>query len=245
MEILVVDNHSEDDSIGTLRNRLSHLSRVRIIEGRKNGGFGYGYNLGAKYAKGTYLMINNPAKILEKDAIEILRSKMQEDVNIGIIAPQLLHEDGSRRLSFRKFPTLKALIAKRSPLKSIFPKELSLYLQTHADPSIRQDTDWVAGGCFLIEKKFFEEIDGFDEDFFLFFEDIDLCRRSWEARKRVVYEPAARGMDRKNRLSDGNLLALVGSSIGRAHIASGIHYYKKWLGKPNPRKKPLLTSLKS
>lgn len=174
MEILVIDNHSEDDSIGILRNRLGHLPSVRIIETPGNHGFGYGYNTGARYASGKYLLINNPDKILPPDGVEKLVAKIKNDSSVGIIAPKLVHPDGSRRLSIRAYPRIVDVLARRSFLKMLCPGCLRRYLMMDTDPEREAEVDWVVGGCFLISKMLFDELGGFDERF-SFSSKIQIC----------------------------------------------------------------------
>ncbi|MDP6561953.1 MAG: glycosyltransferase, partial [Candidatus Peribacteraceae bacterium] len=129
MEIIVVDNHSDDDSVGVLRNCIGDLPNVRIVETPSNDGFGYGYNTGARYARGKYILFNNPAKLLSEDGIEKLVRKMDSDESIGILAPKLMHGDGTQRSSARSFPDVFDLIIKRTPLRYLFAGKLSHYLQ--------------------------------------------------------------------------------------------------------------------
>lgn len=227
-EILVIDNGSDDESIGVLRVRLKNMPNVRIIEHAINTGFGSGYNYGIAYARGTYLLINNPAKIIEKTGLERMVQAMEQDPSIGILGPRLLHEDGTARDSFRAFPRPLDVLVKRTFLRSWFPGSIRRYLQANADQQKIQETDWVIGGCLLMRRSFFEELKGFDDRFFLFFEDIDLCRRTWKAGKRVVYFPAVIATDRKRRLSEGGLWSLLTSKVGRTHIASALKYFGKW-----------------
>lgn len=228
LEIIVVDNYSDDDSIGVIRNRLSGIANVRIVESPRNAGFGKGYKQGVKYADGTYLLINNPDKTLPHGGIARLVAKMEKEPDIGILAPKLMHLDGTPRLSPRRFPGPLDVVIKRTVLQKFFPNHLARYLQLREDPDRERDTDWIAGGCFLIRKDFFEELGGFDDRFFLFFEDIDLCRRCWKAGKRVVYYPQVVAIDKTRRLSEGSVLSLFTTPVGRAHVKSAFRYFGKW-----------------
>lgn len=235
MEILVVDNHSDDESIGLLRNHLRNERDVRIVETARNKGFGLGYNLGFAHARGEFILINNPAKVLEPGSVERMIEEMQRDPGIGIIGPKLEYPDGTLRDSFRHFPRMADVVIKRTFLKSFFPERVRYYTQSDRDPNAQQDTDWLIGGCLLLRRDFVQQLGGFDPRYFLFFEDIDLCRRCWVAGKRVVYFPQAHGSDRKSRLSEGGPLTLLTSAVGRSHIASALRYFWKWRGQALPR----------
>jgi len=228
IEILVVENHSLDDSIGVLRNRFRNFDRVRVIETQENRGYGYGNNFGERFAMGEFFLFINPDTELEPQGLARLVAAMKEDKTIGILAPKLEFDDGTIRDSFRSFPTMLDIAIKRTFLRHLFPGRMRRYLQHDQDPSRVRETDWVVGACFLIRCSFYKELGGFDERFFLFFEDTDLCRRCWEAGKRVVFFPEVYAMDRKRRLSQGGILSLLTKRAGRAHVISAIRYFWKW-----------------
>jgi len=228
IEIIVVDNHSDDDSIGILHVRLADIPNVRIIEAAENLGYGRGNNLGERYATGDYILIVNPDTEPQSDALERFIEVLEKDTEIGIIAPKLVFPDGTVRDSYRTFPTMFDIVIKRTVLRHIFHERLRRYLQHERDPNYVRDTDWVAGACLFLRRSFFEELGGFDERFFLFFDDTDFCRRCWELGKRVVYYPDIKAGDRKQRLSGGGILPLVTKPAGRAHVQSALKYFWKW-----------------
>jgi hypothetical protein len=234
MEILVIDNGSQDDSAGVLRNRLGHMENVRIIETPKNLGFGGGNNYGARYASGEYLLILNPDTAPEPKALQQMIDILQHDPQIGIVAPALVFPDGTVRESHRNFPTLRAVVAKRTPLGKVMPQVLDRYLHRGATSGM-QDVDWVVGACMLMRRALYEELQGFDERFFLFLEDTDLCRRCWKAGKRVVYCSDIRAADGKQRLSGDGFFPLITKKTGRIHLQSAWKYFWKWRGSPLTR----------
>ncbi|MCK5019664.1 MAG: glycosyltransferase family 2 protein [Candidatus Peribacteraceae bacterium] len=227
LEILVVDNHSGDDSIGLIRNQLSKYD-VRIIEAPKHLGYGKGNNFGVKYATGKYILIINPDNILDSTGLLSLVRAMEDDESIGILAPKLVYEDGTVRSSFRKFPRLFDVFIKRTFLKFFFQKRLRLYVGEGGVPKEETESDWIAGACLLMRKDFYNYLGGFDPRFFLFFEDIDLCRRTWQAGKRVVFYPKVIAYDRKERLSEGGFITLFTKWTVRRHVISAIKYFWKW-----------------
>lgn len=227
MEILIVDNHSEDDSIGVIRNTFRDEPRVRILETPVNRGYGQGNTLGVLRGAGQFILIINPDNELEPEGLEKMVRAMEADPGIGILGPQLVHPDGTIRDSYRTFPTLGDLIIKRTILRKLFPGRMHRYLQHSVDPEQIRDVDWLAGACLLIRRDMWEHLGGFDPRFFLFFEDTDLCRRAWKARKRVVYFPLARATDRKHRLSEGGLLTFFTKRTVRIHLWSAVKYFWK------------------
>ena len=228
IEILVVDNHSQDDSIGVIRNRLTQLPHVKIIETPKNSGYGQGNTMGTGYAHGKYILIINPDNILQPTALELMLAEIEAYEDIAIVAPKLVHDDGTVRHSARSFPDLMDVIIKRIAPHSMFRPRMNKYLQLKENPDQPRDVDWVVGACMLIRKSALEKVGSFDPRFFLFFEDMDLCRRMKNVGYRIRYFPEAIAGDRKHRLTDGSLLSLVCSRSGRAHIGSALKYFYKW-----------------
>jgi len=228
IEILLIDNHSNDDSIGVLRTRFRNEPRVRIIEVPTNRGYGGGNNYAIRRAEGEYLFIINPDNELQSDGLEKLVAAMEEDSSIGILAPRLVYDDGTLRDSHRRFPRMLDVFIKRTPFQRFFKRRLDHYLQRDRDASVMQETDWVHGACLLMRRDFYAQLGGFDERFFLFFEDTDLCRRVWEAGKRVVYFPSVSAKDSKVRLSEGGFFSLLTKKVNRAHVASAFKYFWKW-----------------
>lgn len=236
LEVFVVDNHSCDDSIGVLRNRLGRFPSVHILESPHNVGYARGNTLALRRVQGKYILIINPDNTLEPTGLTRMVAAMERDPTIGILAPRLLHEDGTVRDSYRTFPSVTDLLMKRTVLRHMFPGRMRRYLQWDADPHAVRDVDWVVGACLLIRRTLLATIGSFDPRFFLFFEDIDLCRRSWEIGQRVVYFPQVTATDRKHRLSEGGLSSLLFHAVGRAHMVSALRYFWKWCHYPLPRR---------
>ncbi|MDB4978522.1 MAG: hypothetical protein JWM56_708 [Candidatus Peribacteria bacterium] len=228
LEVLIIDNYSDDDSIGIIRNTFSQEPKVRMIEKPLNTGYGAGNNKGENYATGKYLLIINPDNKLEPDGLEKMIHAMEADETIGILAPKLVHEDGSIRESARSFPTVWGVFIKRTLLRHFFRDSVERYLHSKEDPTKTRDVDWVVGACFLMRRTLFKELQGFDERFFLFFEDADLCRRIWQTGKRVVYFPHVQATDRKLRLSQGGFVTIFTKWTVREHLKSAARYFWKW-----------------
>jgi GT2 family glycosyltransferase len=228
LEILLIDNHSDDESIQYLRNRYRDNAKVRLIETPKNLGYGQGNAYAINQAQGEFLLIINPDNELEPCGLQNMIDELRNDATIGIVAPKLIHPDGTIRDSARKFPTLWDIIKKRTALGRWSHDD------RHPNPNLNPTAvDWVAGACVVMRRSLFLELGGFDPQFFLFFEDTDLCRRVWAAGKRVVYMPSVTAKDRKERLSAGGLLSLLTKKTARIHLVSGMKYFWKWALKSN------------
>lgn len=142
-------------------------SNVKLLEINRNIGFGSACNIGAREARGKYLCFLNPdTKIISSD-FKKLPEKFEIDQRLGIISPKLLTENGtSQHWSFGRDPTLWQTIKNNLLPKKNFSRDLPF------------EVDWVSGAALFIRKNLFEKLGGFDENFFMYFEDIDLCKRA-------------------------------------------------------------------
>lgn len=226
MEILAVDNHSLDDSIGFMRAQLRDLPNVRIVEQRDNLGYGKGNNEAAKLARGTYILIINPDNVLPRDGVARMLEALESDPDAGVVGPALVYPDGTTRPSARTFPSPVDLFRKR-----VFPMA---WHKEYEEERKRQcsapavDIDWLVGACLLLRRDLYEKLGGFDERFFLFFEDIDLCRRIHGMGKKVIYLSSLAVLDRKGRLSGSSIFSLFTRKTTRIHLASALKYFAKW-----------------
>lgn len=235
MEIFIVDNHSTDESISFLRGQFQHEKNVRIVETKENIGYGRGNNFAASMAKGTYLLIINPDNTMPTDAAEKMISYLKEHPDVGIVGPALIHDDGTVRASARPFPTLKDLFKKR-----MFPTTWADEFEKRRKSMEQQqevDVDWIVGACLLLRRDLFESIGGFDDRFFLFFEDIDICRTVRSRGKSIVYLPQIHVADKKDRLSGLGIFSILTKKTTRIHLQSAIKYFWKWFWRSKASKK--------
>jgi N-acetylglucosaminyl-diphospho-decaprenol L-rhamnosyltransferase len=189
-EIIVVDNGSTDDSLALLE--AAGLDRVRVVRTDRNLGYGAGINHGAALAGPGDILVCNPDLLLEDTCIGALLKRLEAEPDLGIAAPRLHNVDGSTYVSGRPFPSLRdafghafvGLVWAGNPWSR-------RYLQTGWDRDEPADVDWASGALLLVRRETFEALGGFDERFFMFMEDVDLCWRAREAGWRVGVEPAA------------------------------------------------------
>ncbi len=223
MEILAVDNHSDDESIGFMRAQLTELAGVRIVEQRKNLGYGRGNNAASTLARGEYILIINPDNILPPDGVVIMLAALRSDPDSGIVGPALVFPDGSLRPSARTFPRPSDLLRKR-----LFPKTWHAAYEKQRHATKMHNVDWLVGACLLLRTDLYRQLGGFDERFFLFFEDIDLCRRIHARGKKVIYLSSLKVLDRKVRLSGSSIFSLFTRRTTRIHLSSALKYFWKW-----------------
>jgi len=234
-EIIVVDNASADRTEVLMREQFP---KYHFVQMDKNTGCSTGDNEGIKKAKGKYVFILNPDIVIFEGAIEELHRFMENNDNIGIVAPQLQNPDRSLQKSCYAFPRPITPLFRRTPVgKFGFAKaELDRYLLNDWDHQSTRDVDWMLGGCLLARADAIAEVGHLDEDYFMYFEDTDWCRRFWKAGWRVVYHPKSVMVHYHRRESaDGNLIRQLLNKLTRIHIHSSIKYFKKYKGEENPR----------
>lgn len=186
IEVLVVDNDSQPDPLET---DLNSRRGVKVIRLPRNVGFSAGVNAGYQASRGDWVLVLNPDVVVCPGFVDLLcgaARDLREDASlqapIGVVGFQLENGDGSWQLSTGRFPSLPGLL-----LGLLRPRRTRKYFMP-TTPT-RQRVPWVTGSCLLIRRECLQELAGFDESFFLYYEDVDLCRRAINAGWAVCYEP--------------------------------------------------------
>lgn len=188
-EIFVVDNNSSDSSISFLKPRFRD---VTFIENDENLGFGKANNQAIKKASGKYTLILNPDTLLQEDTLQILIEHMDQNENCGACGCKILNPDGTfAPESRRSIPTVSAAIYKAIGLATLFPenKHFSAYYQGWKDENEGGQVPVLSGSFMFFRTSCLKEVGGFDERFFMYGEDIDLCYRVTEAGWEIHYVP--------------------------------------------------------
>lgn len=188
VEVLVVDNASRDDSAAMIEREFPAVHLMRTTE---NLGFAGGNNLGMQQARGRHLLLLNTDAFFAPGALEVALDSFEADQNIGVLGARLVGRDGSSQPSARSFHSLWMDAITLSGLASRFPRSTIFGApdRTFADPLLPADVDWVPGAFFLLRRTALEQTGLFDADFFLYYEEVDLCRRMIAAGYKVRYEP--------------------------------------------------------
>lgn len=169
-EVIVVENHPDGD-LDTVTERFPY---VRVVYNTTNEGFGAGNNRGVKQANGQYLLFINPDTELKHGSLRAMTQALEETPHIGSLAFALLKsEETVQAYQYGSFLTLRNLVSR----SFAFPQ---VETPLTAQPAW-QSVHWHSGGAFLTRKEVFDELEGFDERFFMYFEDMDLCKRMFEA----------------------------------------------------------------
>jgi N-acetylglucosaminyl-diphospho-decaprenol L-rhamnosyltransferase len=186
VEIVVVDNHSPKNPIaGWLRRRRG----VSLRRWSKNRGFACAVNEGCRLSQGGwFLLLNSDMTVREGflDGVLALAHRLeQENPRMGILGFQLRNSDGSRQWSTGPFPTLWGTLS-----RLVLPRSRRKYHALRARKLTH--VSWVTGCCLLLRRECMQDLGGLDQRFFLYYEDIDLCRRARDRGWTVGYEPSLR-----------------------------------------------------
>jgi GT2 family glycosyltransferase len=183
VEVVIVDNHSPAHPVAS---RLRRWPGVSLRRWRRNRGFARAVNEGVRLSRGPWVLLLNPDVSLGADFLEGLLALsdrlVAEDRRAGIVGFQLHNGDGSPQHSAGPFPTLAGTLA-----RLLRPRARRKYDSPRTDRPSR--VPWVTGCCLLLLRDCLEQLGGFDEDFFLYYEDVDLCRRARRRGWAVRYEP--------------------------------------------------------
>jgi N-acetylglucosaminyl-diphospho-decaprenol L-rhamnosyltransferase len=225
LETIVVDNASTDDSVAMVRSKYPNSI---VITNETNLGFTGGNNRGIETSRGRYVMVLNPDTEIVDDAIDRLIDYMDAHVDIGAIGPQLLNPDRSIQSSRRRFPTLATGFFESTWLQGLAPRNLlKHFYMEDVSPDATQKVDWLTGACTVFRKGMLDQVGLYDDkNFFMYSEEVDLCKRVKMAGWQVVY------------LSEAKVIHYVGQSsdqvVAARHLyfqTSKVHYFRKHHGR--------------
>lgn len=167
-EVIIVDNKSDDTTIDEIEKRFA---KFRFIHNEVNGGFANGCNLGAKNAGGEYVLFLNPDTVASESALEEFINISRKNPDFLILSCRQVNEKGKESVACGPFPSMfnltgfqRAIFRRSGPRTSPLTPDINF-------------PDWISGSVVLIRNDTFKKVGGFDEDFWMYYEDVDLCRR--------------------------------------------------------------------
>ena len=224
VEIIVVDNASNDGSPDMVREQFAH---VRLLASNSNLGFVRANNQGAAASTGRYVLLLNPDTEVPGGTLARMVTHMDQHPDIGTLGPRLVGPDGQVQPSRRRFPTLTTAFLESTVLQQCFPHNRVLeryFIQDRSDDE-EQDVDWLVGACLLIRRETWEQVGPLDENIFMYSEELDWCRRAKTAGWRVVYVPWAKIVHHEGQSSS--------QVVPARHIyfqSSKVYYFRKYHG---------------
>jgi GT2 family glycosyltransferase len=186
-EIIVIDNASDDGSVEFLKEKFP---QIRLIANKINLGFGKANNIGLKQATGKYILLINPDTIVAEDTFEKMIQFFETNKNVGLAGCKILNPDGTLQLACRRsFPGPWTSFTKVTGLSLLFPKSklFARYNLTYLDENQSYEVDAISGSFMIMRREVYKKVGGFDEQFFMYGEDLDICYRIQKAGFKVFY----------------------------------------------------------
>jgi N-acetylglucosaminyl-diphospho-decaprenol L-rhamnosyltransferase len=199
-DVVVADNDSQDGSREALA-ASDHLAR--FLDTGANLGYGTAANRAAALTLGDLLLVCNSDVVLEPGAVKAMAAVLEADRRVALVGPRVENLDGTLYPSPRTFPDLGVAVG-HAFLGQIAPHNrfTRRYRLLDWDHARTVDADWVSGSCFLARREAWTALGGFDEAYFMYAEDVDLCWRARRAGWKVAFEPAARVIHAQGVSSD-------------------------------------------
>jgi len=187
--VVAVDTASGDGALETIADLP-----VECVPAPRNGGFGYGCNLGAARGEAPFTCFLNPDARVRPEDLERLVERLESDPTTAVAGPRIEDEHRNLEHSRRRFPRLRSTLSTALLLQRLVPRA-AWADEVERDPAayaVSGPADWLSGACLVVRRDAFEAAGGFDEGYFLYSEETDLCRRLRDRGLETVYEPAAR-----------------------------------------------------
>ncbi|HEV1997652.1 MAG TPA: glycosyltransferase family 2 protein [Candidatus Dormibacteraeota bacterium] len=221
LEVIVVDNASTDSTA----EMVAGHDGVRLVRSDDNLGFGRGSNLAASHATRELLLLLNPDCVASTEAIATLAARLLDEPRLGFVGPQIQKESGEPDYaSLRGDPDPVGALLYVTRVTRLFPNSprINRYNLTHLDYDREQELLNGTAGCLMVRASAFHEVGGFDAEFFMYGEDLDLCRRLREAGHPGRYVPAARVLHVKGESTRQR----SGQMLVEFHRAMWVYYRK-------------------
>lgn len=219
IQIYISDNCSSDSTISVIKSAYGDDSRITIIENEKNSGYGAGNNCVLKYLESEYHVIINPDIELRDNVLERMADFMDKNPKVAVLSPRIFFPDGGEQLLPKRYPTVRALLERRLPLKN--QRSADRYIMLDRNLTEEQFLE-VATGCFFFTRtSLLRETGGFDPGYFMYFEDYDLSLRMAEYGK-LLYNPDFVVYHDWNRIGKKSFKYMI------IQLCSMIRFFNRW-----------------
>lgn len=222
LRVVVADNGSRD--IQGIRSIVAGAG-ARLLETGANLGYGGAINAAVATlpADVRYVLVSNPDVELQPGAVAVLVDRLESDYGIGAAGPKVLDPDGTVYPSARRLPSLRIGIG-HGVFTQMWPTNpwSRRYRETEMDPALERDAGWLSGSCLLVRRSAFDAIGGFDDGYFMYFEDVDFGERLHQAGFRNRFVPAAVVVH-----TGGHSTKAISGDMLRVHHASAYRFVRK------------------
>ncbi len=187
-EVIVVDNASSDGTVSFIKE---NFPEVITISNNRNLGFAAANNEGIKRAGGDFVFLLNPDTIVKPEVLNTLVNYLREHGDVGAVGPLLLNEDGTVQNSVRRFPTFRGALYRHTAFRyfKVFKGAYKSWMMKDFDYSKQANVEQLMGAAILLRREVLEKTGAFDERYFMYYEDVDLCYRIRQAGWQIVFSP--------------------------------------------------------
>ena len=225
VSIVVWDNKSTDGTVATVREIAKSMPRMQVVEGADNPGYGAAHNRILSRVESEFHVICNPDILITPGTIEDCIGFLEEDPRIGLVSPRMIFRDGRHQRSTRRNPTVIDLALRRlvpARFRSVFARRIDYYEMADLGYEAPFDVPFASGSFMVCRTSALRAVGGFDDRYFLYFEDADLSRSLQRAGWRTVYFPGATVVHGWERSAHKSLrMAFV-------LMQNGVRYFNKW-----------------
>ena len=230
VETIVVDNGSTDDSTARIH---AEFPWARLIENQQNVGFARANNQAIEASHGRHVLLLNSDTVVQDGALAALVRHLDAHPGVGAVGARLLNPDGSLQPSCSRFPTLGRELWRLFHLERLYMR--SAYAMQGWDPATPRPVDVVSGACLMVRRPVLQQVGLLDEGYFMYSEEVDLCRRIWNAGWEIHWTPSARvvhfGGQSSQQMAEAMFLQLYRSKVlyFRRHHGPAAAAAYKWI----------------
>lgn len=230
VEIIVSDSDTDSNTKQMMQERYPD---VKLLTSDKNIGFGKAVNKGLMEATGKYIVIMNSDVIVpEPKDITYMLEYLERNPDIGLVGPKLLNFDNTHQPSAFRYYSPLSILFRRTVLgkTKLGKRKIKEFTMDDVEDLTETPTevDWLMGSMLVTKREYLDEVGYFDERFFMYMEDVDLCKRFWEVGKKVVYYPLSNVYHFHGKASrTKNIFSALLNKYTRTHLISAFKYFKK------------------
>jgi N-acetylglucosaminyl-diphospho-decaprenol L-rhamnosyltransferase len=231
LDVVVADSEAQP-GVGEIVAR--EFPTARYLPFDENVGYARLVNAGLKATDSEYVLVLNADVEVDREAIAGLARHLDENPRVGVVGPELTYRNGAHQTTAFAFYRPFTILARRTPVgrtrwgrRELARFELKSEVPAALAEKTPLDVDWLMGAAMLVRRDLIERIGGVEERYFLYFEDVDWCLRSWHAGYKVVYLPTVRATHGWARASKkGGIVGVLTNPLTRRHIAASITFFR-------------------
>ena len=235
-ELIFIENNSSDNTLSLIEKIINspipENIDIKLIKNEINRGYARGINQGLEISSGKQILLLHPDVVMQPDSLKNLMKVLEEDPKIGMAAPQFLYPNGQIQPSCRRFPGYWSVINEALGLTRLFPKNKSIngWKMGDFNHTYRKKVDQPMTACVLLKRKVLDEVGVMDEQFVMFFNDVDWCKRIIQKGWEIVFTPEAKVI----HVLGGSVKQMRSRMILQSHVGFYL-YFEKHFRKPMQR----------